>query len=111
MAIQKLKRGVLPLKSRQKHIQSTVYISPSTPLPAALKRVDKYLVKTKVRVLGLGRAIQVVLQVAAALRTRKYKVELRTVTMTAIDERIDEFKGESKMEQRPVPAIELIVAR
>lgn len=59
----------------------------------------------------MGRAIQTALQVAAALRTRKYKVEIRTVMMTAIDERIDESKGESKMENRPVPAVELIVAR
>lgn len=57
----------------------------------------------------MGRAVQNVLQVAAGLSDRKYHVSIRTLSLKAVDERIDEKKGTATMEQRAVPAVELLV--
>lgn len=111
----KLKRGVLPQKHKHPNVLRTIHLAPSTPFAGALNRIDKALSKSsrrrkdRVRVIGMGRAIQNVLQVAAGLSERKYSVSIRTLSLKAVDERIDERKGTAAMEQRRVPAVELLV--
>jgi len=114
MAIKRLSRGVVRRPTKVKGAAATIYISPSTPFAASLKTVDKRLNKARstaalVAVIGMGRAIHTVVQIAAALRVRSYRVDLRTLTVKAADELVDEEKGTAEMVYRDVPAVELTV--
>ena len=72
---------------------------------AAVRRTMKALRQRQgkyVRVYGTGKAMQRALSLAAEFQSRGHQIELRTSTLWALDETINEEEGKSDMERRPV---------
>lgn len=89
---------------------SDIYLSSRTPFVAAIRRTLKALRQRRgkyVRVYGTGKAIQRALSLGAEFQSRGHRVDLRTSTLWALDETINEEEGTASMERRPVGSIEI----
>ncbi|GMM50507.1 hypothetical protein DASB73_014650 [Starmerella bacillaris] len=112
MSIKKVRRGCLPGTPKLKHApENTIYISAKTPFAAAITKVSKLLARGRkqVVIVGLGRSMQQAMQVSAGLMDRKYKVSIHTSSMRAVDEIINVTSGDSKLEERRVPCVNICV--